>query len=66
MELIITTLNTHLNTLNMPGEGASTWFFSWPVRAQVENAALAMAVKALSLSLRKTGRQAFAPHCRAG
>lgn len=62
MELIVTTLNT----LNMPGEGASTWSFSWPGRAQVENPALATAVKALPLSVRKTGKRAFAPHCRAG
>lgn len=50
----------------MPREGGSTWFFSWPVRAQVENPALATAVKALPLSLRETGRRPFAPHCRAG
>lgn len=31
MELIVTTLDT----LNMPGKGASIWLFSWPVRAQV-------------------------------
>lgn len=66
MELIVTTLNTLLNTLNMSGRGAPTWLFSWPVRVQVENPALAMAVKALPLSLRKTGRRAFAPYCRAG
>lgn len=62
MELIVTTLNT----LNMPGMGASTWLFSWPFGAQVENPDLAMAVKAWPLSLRKTGRRPFVPHCRAG